>query len=158
VARASDPHRDEDAGERYDRQLLELLNELRVALPGVQVLFAFLLVVPFQDRFEDLSAFQRDLYFAALVLAALSAALLISPTAYHRALFKLHEKPRIIRFGQTMSIAGLACLALAMICAITMITDLIFSAAAATIVAAGMALVYGTLWFAIGAIDRARVR
>lgn len=151
-----DPHRDEDEGERYDRQLIELLNELRVAIPGVQVLFAFLLVVPFNSRFADLTTFQRDIYFAALLLAALSAALLIAPTPYHRALFELHEKPRVIRFGHQMSFAGLVCLGLAMSCAITLITDMLFSSAIVGIVAAVVVLVYGWLWFGIGAYRRAQ--
>lgn len=153
-----DPHKREDAGERYDRQLIELLNELRVALPGVQVLFAFLLVVPFQLRFKELTEFQRDLYFAALLMAAAATALLIAPTAYHRALFKLHEKPRVIRYGQRMSLAGLGCLALAMTAAVTLITDMIFSSTTVTVVAVALALLYGWLWFGYGALQRATLK
>lgn len=158
MAARTDPHKHEDEGQRYDRQLLELLNELRVALPGVQVLFAFLLVVPFQLRFKELTEFQRDLYFGALLTAAAATALLIAPTAYHRALFQLHEKPRIIRYGQRMSIAGLACLALAMTAAVSLITDMIFSSTTVTVVAAGLALLYGWLWFGYGALQRARLK
>lgn len=154
----TDPHEEEDAGERHDRQLMELLNELRVALPGVQVLFAFLLVVPFQLRFKELTDFQRDLYFAALLMAAAATALLIAPTAYHRSLFKLHEKPRVIRYGQRMALAGLACLALAMTAAVSLITDMIFSSTTVTVVAAGLAMMYGWLWFGHGALQRARLR
>ena len=158
MAQRSDPHENEDAGERYDRQLMELLNELRVALPGVQVLFAFLLVVPFQMRFQELTEFQRDLYFATLLTAALATALLIAPSAYHRALFQLHEKPRVIQFGQRMALAGLVFLALAMTAAVSLITDLIFSSTTVTFVAAGLALVYGWLWFGYGAWQRARLK
>lgn len=151
-----DPHQDEDEGEKLDRQLLELLNELRVALPGVQVLFAFLLIVPFQNRFEMITGFQKDLYFVTLLLAAVSTALLIAPTAYHRAILHLHEKDRVIALGTKLAIAGLACLALAMIGAITLICDLLFSDTTAIVVAAGLVLVYGWFWFAMGALRRLR--
>lgn len=151
-----DPHTREDEGERLDRELLELLNEIRVALPGVQVLFAFLLIVPFQASFRSLTALQEDLYFATLLLAALSTALLISPTAYHRALFRLHEKPRIVEYGSKLTVAGMACLALAMTGAVTLICDVVLGGTRAVIAAVAMLIVYGWFWFATGAIQRAR--
>ena len=81
-----------DRDERLDRNLGELLQELRVALPGVQVLFAFLLAVPFQQHFTEISGFEKKVYFATLLLTALSAALLIAPSAYHRLTFRYQQK------------------------------------------------------------------
>jgi hypothetical protein len=156
MARNPDPHTREDEGERLDRELQELLGELRIALPGVQVLFAFLLIVPFQQSFKSLTPFQEDLYFATLLLAAMSTALLISPTAFHRAVFRMHEKERVIDYGTRLTIAGLVFLALAMTCAITLISDVVFDGTHAAIVAAVMVIVYGWLWFGAGALQRAR--
>ena len=81
--------RDETEDERLDRNLGELLQELRVALPGVQVLFAFLLAVPFQQNFTEITPFEEKVYFGTLLCTAISAALLISPSAYHRLTFRL---------------------------------------------------------------------
>src|SRR6187399_1338300 len=86
---------DEGKSERIDRELIELLNELRVALPGVQVLFAFLLAVPFAQGWTHTTTFQRDLYFGTLLATALSSALLIAPSAYHRINFRLRDKERL---------------------------------------------------------------
>ena len=144
----------EDEEERLDRELIELLNELRVVIPGVQVLFAFLLVVPFQVKFETLSSLQEDLYFATLLFAALATALLISPSAYHRALFRAGEKPRIIEYGHRLAIAGTACLMFAMTGAVTLICDLIFGSTRAIITGVLMLIVYSWFWFATGQIRR----
>jgi SNF family Na+-dependent transporter len=141
--------RDETEEERLDRNLAELLQELRVALPGVQVLFAFLLAVPFQKGFEEVTEFQKIVYFATLILTAISAAMLISPTAYHRITFRYQQKRRLVYYANRFSIVGLALLALAMSGAILLITDVLFSTAAA-IVAAVLALaVFGFFWFAL---------
>src|SRR6201995_4121205 len=91
--------REETEDERLDRNLGELLQELRVALPGVQVLFAFLLAVPFQQHFSEIDAFQKDVYFATLIFTALSAAMLISPSAYHRLTFRYQQKRRLIFYA-----------------------------------------------------------
>ena len=88
IDRSSEPKPGESGADRVDRELIELLNELRVALPGVQVLFAFLLTVPFSNGFQRLTGIQRNAYFVAFVLAALSAALLIAPSSYHRLRFR----------------------------------------------------------------------
>ena len=141
--------RDETEDERLDRNLGELLQELRVALPGVQVLFAFLLAVPFQKGFEEVTEFQKQVYFVTLILTAISAAMLISPTAYHRITFRYQQKRRLVYYANRFSIIGLALLALAMTGAILLITDVLFSAAAA-VVTAGLALcVFGFFWFAM---------
>src|SRR6202451_2281192 len=104
---SADPH-DESEAERVDRNLAELLQELRVAGLGVQVLFGFLLSLPFTSRFTRLSGGQRDLYLACLVLAAVATALLLGPVAYHRLVFRRGEKESLVRAASVMAIAGLA--------------------------------------------------
>jgi len=147
--RRPDSGRDETEQERLDRNLGELLQELRVALPGVQVLFAFLLAVPFQKGFEHVTEFQKVVYFATLMLTAISATMLISPSAYHRITFRYQQKRRLVYYSNRFAIAGLALLALAMTGAILLVTDFLFSTAAA-VVAAGLALcVFGFFWFAM---------
>src|SRR5918912_4004839 len=96
------PERGAEEQERLNRQLLELLNELRVALPGVQVLFAFLLAVPFQQRFSQATSFQKYVYLVTLLASATTTALLIAPTGYHRLLFQRGARPRIIEHGTRM--------------------------------------------------------
>src|ERR671924_539754 len=118
---------DEDRMERVSRELIELLNELRVALPGVQVLFAFLLAVPFAQGFTRVTDFQRGLFFTVTALTALSAALLIAPSAWHRLRFRQQDKERILRASNKMSIAGLGFLALAMTRAVMLIAEFIYS-------------------------------
>jgi high-affinity Fe2+/Pb2+ permease len=141
--------RDETEGERLDRNLGELLQELRVALPGVQVLFAFLLAVPFQQNFTKITPFQERVYFATLLLTALSAALLISPSAYHRMTFRMQQKQHLVFLANKLSIAGLGCLALAMTGAIMLITDVLFGTAATVITSAGALAVFLLLWYAL---------
>jgi hypothetical protein len=139
--------REETEGERLDRNLGELLQELRVALPGVQVLFAFLLTVPFQGGFEDITPFQEKVYFICLLLTAISAMLLISPTAYHRLTFRQQQKKQLVFIANRLSIAGLATLALAMTLAVLLVTDLLFSALFAGVVAGIAAGLFVLLWF-----------
>jgi len=115
--------REETEGERIDRNLGELLGELRVALPGVQVLFAFLLIVPFNQGFGDLSSFQENLYLATLLFAALATALLMAPTAQHRVTFRLQDKHHLVSTANRYAIAGIGCLAIAMTLAIALVTD-----------------------------------
>jgi hypothetical protein len=147
--------RDETEADRIDRNFQELLGELRIALPGVQVLFAFLLTVPFAQGFTSLSAFERNLYLVVLLLTALATALLIAPTAYHRVLFRRGYKPVILFFANRATMAGLAVLALAMAGAILLITHVIFSEAAAIVVGAVSLLVFAVLWYLL---PRARGR
>jgi hypothetical protein len=115
----------------------------------VQVLFAFLLTVPFAQGFTSLSQFERDLYLVVLLLTALATAILIAPTAYHRVLFRKGYKPAILSFANRAAIAGLAVLAVAMSGAILLIAHVIFSEAAAIAVAAGSGLVFTALWYVI---------
>lgn len=144
-----DSGRDETEEERLDRNLGELLQELRVALPGVQVLFAFLLAVPFQQGFQEVTQFQKDVYFATLILASLSATMLISPSAYHRITFRYQQKRRLVYYANRFAIVGLALLALAMTGAILLITDVLFSTAAAAVTSALALCIFGFFWFVL---------
>jgi hypothetical protein len=138
--------RDESEEERLDRNLGELLQELRVALPGVQVLFAFLLAVPFQQNFTKISEFEKKVYFATLLLTALSAALLIAPSAYHRLTFRYQQKYRLVFISNRLAIAGLATLALAMTCAIMLITDILFGTTTTIVTVAVALTMFIALW------------
>lgn len=140
---------DESEKERLDRELIELLNELRVALPGVQVLFAFLLAVPFQQSFADVTSFQRDAYFAALALALIATALLIAPTAVHRLNFRAGDKEAIVLISNRLVIVGTGVLALAMTSVMTLISDVLFGMAATIVVSVLSALVFLLLWVAL---------
>ena len=144
-----DSGRDESEGERLDRNLGELLQELRVALPGVQVLFAFLLAVPFQQNFTKITSFQKGAYFATLLCTAISAVLLISPSAYHRLTFRYQQKRRLVFYANRFAIAGLVFLALAMTGAIMLITDVLFGPVATVITTVATVSVFALFWFAL---------
>jgi high-affinity Fe2+/Pb2+ permease len=138
--------REESEGERLDRNLSELLQELRVALPGVQVLFAFLLAVPFQQNFTKISPFQERVYFATLLLTAASAVLLITPSAYHRMTFRMQQKDSLVITANRLTIAGLGLLALAMTGAIMLITDVLFGATATIVTSALTLAMFVAFW------------
>jgi hypothetical protein len=148
VAGPIDSGRDESHEERADRNLAELLQELRVALPGVQVLFAFLLTVPFTQRFKDLTPFEERLYYAVLLCTALSSALLIAPSVSHRILFRRQEKEYLVRVANRFAIAGAAFLALAMCGAVALISHFVFGGTATVVSTSAMALVFAVLWYA----------
>jgi uncharacterized protein involved in cysteine biosynthesis len=139
----------ESEKERIDRELIELLNELRVALPGVQVLFAFLLVVPFQQRFATVTSFQKTTYFVTLLLAAASCAFLIAPSAHHRILFRAREKRHLLLTANRLAIAGMGFLAAAIVGVLTLITDFLYGATTTIIVTAAGAAVFAALWYAL---------
>jgi small-conductance mechanosensitive channel len=149
TSKSQDTGRDETEKERLDRNLEQLLGELRVALPGVQVLFAFLLVVPFNQRFADITSFQQTVYFVTLLCATAACACLIAPTAHHRIEFREQDKERIVFGGTRLAIIGLTLLALAMTGAITLVTDFLYSSTTTTIAAVLVALLFATLWYAI---------
>ena len=134
---------------RIDRELIELLNELRVALPGVQVLFAFLLVVPFQQRFATVTSFQKLVYFVSLLLAAVASALLIAPSAQHRILFRAREKEHLLRTANALAIAGLGFLAAAIVGVLTLITDFLYGTTTTIVVAATAAVLFAGFWYAL---------
>ncbi|HEX3733817.1 MAG TPA: DUF6328 family protein [Solirubrobacterales bacterium] len=149
--------RNETEDERLDRNLGELLQELRVALPGVQVLFAFLLAVPFQRNFTEITSFEKGVYFGTLLCTAISAALLIAPSAYHRLTFHYQHKRQLVFLANRFAIAGLAFLALAMTGAIVLITDVLFGAAAVTAVTGAVAIsMFALLWALLPLRQRAR--
>ena len=139
--------RDESEAERLDRNLGELLQELRVALPGVQVLFAFLLAVPFQQGFSKISGFEKDVYFATLLSTALSAILLIAPSPYHRLTFHLQQKHELIRLANRFTIAGLGFLAVAMTGAIVLVTDVLFGGVTTVVTGVAAASCFAVLWY-----------
>ncbi len=151
--------RNETEEERLDRNLGELLQELRVALPGVQVLFAFLLAVPFQQNFTEISEFDKTMYFVTLLLTAFSGALLIAPSAYHRLTFRYQQKHRLVFVSNRLAIAGLGVLALAMTCAILLVTNVLWGTVATTVVTTVAVLaMFAVLWVALPLRRRLRYR
>jgi hypothetical protein len=142
--------------ERIDRELIELLNELRVALPGVQFLFAFLLIVPFQQVTQSATEFQRDVYYVALVSAAVTTALLIAPAAQHRVLFRQEEKEALLHRSNRSAFAGLVVLALAISSAVLLVVDVLFSRTQAWITAAAVAALLLWWWLLVPFWQRAR--
>jgi hypothetical protein len=137
----------ESEEERADRNLTELLGELRVALPGVQVLFAFLLIVPFNPGFPEVTPFQEKLYLVTLLLAAAASAFLIAPSVHHRVLFRQQEKEYLVVSANRLVLAGLGFLALAMICAVTLVTDVVFGTAMTVVVTVLGVVLFGVLWY-----------
>ena len=142
---------DDDLGSeeerKRDRQMLELLNELRVALPGVQILFAFLLTVPFSVRFERLTAFQHDVYYLTLIATALSAACLIAPSSAHRIRFHKGERTWLVESANRLMIAGLVFLAGALGGSVLLITDIMFDGVRVWIYTGAVWLFIVGLWF-----------
>jgi hypothetical protein len=148
---AADPRgsgREESAAQRDDRNLGELLQELRVAGLGVQVLFGFLLSLPFTVRFDRLSTAQRDLYLACLVLAAVAVVLLVGPVAYHRMVFRRGMKEGLVRAASVMATAGLAAVGLAVSAAVALVTSYVAGTLPAALITAVVTCAFGALWFA----------
>ena len=147
--RMSDDGRSETPRERLDRNLAEMTGELRVVITGVQVLFAFLLVVPFDARFTRLDSFERAVYFVTLLLAALAAVFTIAPSAQHRILFRRNEKAHLVFSASDFAIAGLVCLALAMCGALLLVATVLFGTLAVVLTALAMSVPFGVVWFAL---------
>jgi uncharacterized protein involved in cysteine biosynthesis len=141
--------REESESERIDRNLQEMLGELRVALPGVQVLFAFLLVVPFNQRFAQVTDFQKTLYLVTMLFTTASTICLIAPTAHHRLEFRQQDKQAIVTTGNRIVIIGLGLLAIAMTGAVLFVTDVLYGTGTTLAAAGGVALGFALLWFAI---------
>ncbi len=141
--------RKESETERLDRNLSELLQELRVALPGVQVLFAFLLTIPFNQRFALLTTAQERIYLATLLSTTVSATLLIAPTAFHRLNFRKQQKGQLVFIANRMAIVGLGFLALAMTGVVLLVTDFLFSTVVTVVCTAFAALMFTTFWYAL---------
>jgi hypothetical protein len=153
---SSDRGRNETEKERLDRNLNELLQELRVALPGVQVLFAFLLTVPFQQGFQKATDFQKEVYGVTLLLTAVATALLITPSAYHRLEFRQDDKRHIVFMANKFSIAGFAVLAAAMTSAVLLVTDFLYSSTTSVIATVGAGVVLYGLWYVLPLARRAK--
>lgn len=136
---------------RVDRELIELLNELRVALPGVQVLFAFLLVVPFQQAFTQVSDVGRYVYFAGLGASAVAIAFLITPASYHRLNLRrgLEEKEQMLLSSNRLTVIGTAFLAAGIACSMFLVADFMFGLFPATMVAVATLLVIVSLWYVL---------
>ena len=135
--------------EDLDRELIELLNELRVTLPGVQVLFAFLLIVPFSQQFEEINDLQKYAYLVALTFTALGSAFLIAPTPYHRIRWRDQDKDAMLRLANRLALAGTICVAIAMPCALFFVTDFLFKSPVPALLAALVIGVIVTFWYAL---------
>jgi len=136
----------ETEAERADRNFTDLLQELRVAQTGVQILFAFLLTLPLQSRFEKLDDWEIGTFVAALLLSAGASVCLIAPVAYHRALFARRMKHQVVKVASRFAILGLGLLALAITCAVDLVLDLVLGRTPALLIAAGLAVVLLITW------------
>lgn len=143
------PKDPENREERVNRELIELLNELRVALPGVQVLFAFMLVVPFSQGFAKVTSTERWVYFATFLTAALGTGLLIAPSSYHRLRFRHHDKERMLLSSNRMAIGGMALVAISITGVVGLITEVIFGTPAAVIGAGVVAIWFAWFWYGL---------
>ena len=135
--------------ERVNRELIELLNELRVALPGVQVLFAFLLAVPFSQRFAETTDLQRDTYMVALLSTLAGSVFLIAPSAYHRIRFRDRDKEALLQISNIFAIVGMVFLAIGMTSVVFLVTDLIFKGSVTTVVTSLTAALFALVWFVL---------
>jgi uncharacterized membrane protein YedE/YeeE len=141
--------RAESVAQRDDRNLAELIQELRVVSLGVQVLFGFLLSLPFTVRFVSLAGWQRDLYLASLTLSAIATILLLGPVAYHRLVFRLGMKEPLVRYANLMAVLGLAAVGAAVLTAVLLVTSYVAGVPAAAVITAGIGCALVTLWFAL---------
>ncbi len=146
----------EDRKERLDRELIELLNELRVVLPGIQVLFAFLLIAPFNDRFQGLTSAERGVYFVAVVATAMSSVLLIAPTAQHRVRWRARDKEQLLESANTLAIAGTMFLMIGIAAALYLVIEFVYDNALAEVVVAlaGATMVF--FWYGEPLLRRSR--
>lgn len=147
---------DESPKQRHDRELIELLNELRVALPGVQVLFAFLLAVPFAQGWRRVTEFQKDVFFVAFLATAVASALLIAPSAYHRLRWRVEDKGRIVRISNRLTIAGLFFLAVSVCSCVLLVTDYISDRTRAIATTGAVGAVFVVLWYGLALTGYAR--
>lgn len=153
-ARTTGDDRDESRAERLDRNTIELLNELRIGATGIQFMFAFLLVVPFQTGWTRVNGFERTVYFVTLLLVALAAILLMAPPIHHRILFRHGEKRFLVVVANRLAIAGMICLGLGFVGILMLLADVVVGAAAPIIVTAVAAAAVFGLWFALPLLRR----
>jgi hypothetical protein len=147
-APSAEDGREETPLERLDRNFEELTGELRVIVTGVQVLFAFLLIVPFNTGFAHVGGFERAVYFVTLILAALATVCVIAPSARHRFLFRYSDKERLVFVANRLVIAGLGFLALAMCGCVLLVSTKLFGALTGVLTAAFVGVPFVALWFA----------
>ena len=140
---------EESKDERLNRELIELLNELRVALPGVQMLFGFLLAVPFSQRFNTITATQRHVYYATFLSTAFASIFFIAPTAYHRLRFRQRDKEQLVKTANLLAIVGTAFLAFALSGSVFLVTDLVFESTMTAIATAAIAATLASLWYGL---------
>jgi amino acid transporter len=152
------PAGDESAKERADRELIELLNELRVVLPGITVLLAFLLAVPFAKGWPRVTPFQRDVFVVAFLSTAVSVALLMAPSSYHRIRFRHGNKEHMVKVGNRLAIAGIAASAVSLEAVVLLVTDFVLSRTAAIAAAAALFAVVAVLWYGLPLLAAARDR
>lgn len=157
-AREPEEAHGETRKQRVDRELMELLNELRVALPGVQILFAFLLIVPFQQSMGQSTDFQRDVYFLTLVSVCVATGLLMAPAAQHRVLFRQQDKEGLLQRSSRMAYAGLVVLAVAVTAAVLLVTDVLFDRTQAWVTASAVAALLAWWWVAVPFWQRTHTR
>jgi len=153
-ASAAHDERHETQAERIDRNLTELLQELRVAGIGVQVLFGFLLSLPFTNRFDHLVGYRRGIYVADLLVTAIAAALLSTPVAYHRIVFRQHKKAGLLRVANIVALLGLAAVAVAVSGAVFLAVSVVYSSALAAAIGGVSAAAFVGLWFVMPQFDR----
>jgi len=140
---------EESEKERLDRELIELLNELRVALPGVQVLFGFLLGLPFTQRFEAVTGATEVMYVVSLLSAAAASAFLIAPSAHHRLRWRASDKERLLQTSNRQAIVGTTLLALGIASAVYVVVSFLYGDAYGIPVAAAIAALLVGLWYAL---------
>jgi predicted membrane channel-forming protein YqfA (hemolysin III family) len=149
---------EESHAERLDRELIELLNEIRVLLPGVQVLFAFLLTAPFAAGFENVTRLQRNLYAICFMAALAATVCLVAPTTYHRLQFRERDKEALIQIANRLTIAGSFFLAFSMTCSVLLVGDYLFEPWVAIVAAALSGLAFVLLWYLLPLSRRTRNR
>ena len=147
---------DERSKEELDQEWGELVEEHRLAMPGVQVLFGFLLILPFQNRFRDLTTAQEYVYFSALLCAAVAIVLLISPTAAHRIRWRQQDKEALLRRATRTAIAATVFMAASMTASVYLITDCLFGEPATAIVTALLAALFAGFWYVFPLVRRLR--
>jgi hypothetical protein len=150
--------RDETTLERLDRNTVELLNELRVAGTGIQVLFAFPLIVPFNTGFRRVSEFDKGLYFVGLVCIGIAAVLLIAPSIHHRLLFRMGQKSYLVKVGSRFVIVAMGFLSVGLTSILVMISNFVFGAVAAVVMCVLAASTVVGLWFGVPLARRRAIR
>ena len=154
-----EPERDDETPkERADRELIELLNELRIVLPGVTVLLAFLLAVPFASGWTRVTGFQRDVFVIAFLSTAVSVALLTAPSSYHRLRFRQEDKEHMVKISNRLSIAGIVASAVSLEAVVVLVMDSVVSRGAAVAAAVGLFAVIALLWYGLALLDALRDR